>query len=211
MSRLRMLRTKTKDFTRIRAHTRTVETSDGFTRIKHAGAGTPTVVFLGGIGEGLKVWDTVLTKVAKVTHAISYDRLGLGRSSPTTAPRDSTHIAAELYRLLDALKEHEPVRVVAHSAGAFHARMFAHLYRERIGGLIFVEPSHEDWLLHLKDADPKAWLKHMEWRKSARHSSGHQRELAAWETIVGEMRSLGPALPNLPDADQRAQRARRRH
>jgi pimeloyl-ACP methyl ester carboxylesterase len=177
---------------------RFVTTPSGLTRSKSAGHGSPTVVFVGGAGEGLRVWNDIVPAVAAFTRALAYDRLGLGHSADTQAPRDSAQIALELEQLLGALKEEKPVLLVSHSAGAFHARMFARRYPERVAALLFVEPSHEDWLSQLRDFDPKSWRNHLRWRQQARHSPGRKRELAAWDAIVAQMRELGPALPDVP-------------
>jgi pimeloyl-ACP methyl ester carboxylesterase len=177
---------------------RYVTTPDGLVRVRHAGHGPHTVVFVGGMGEGAQVWDDVLVGVADFVHGISYDRLGLGRSGPARGPRDAQQISAELHHLLNALKESRPVLLVSHSAGAFFARMFASTHAERVGGLVFVEPSHEEWLPRLKESDPAAWLRHMRWRNSARHPEGRRRELDAWGAIIEQMRALGTRLPEVP-------------
>lgn len=76
--------------------------------------------------------------------------------------------------------------------------MFAHLYPAKVSGMLFVEPSHEDWLDELKRMDAKAWATHLQWRQKRSHTAGRRRELAAWETLVAEMRSIGPTLPAVP-------------
>ena len=175
-----------------------ISTPSGLVRIKSGGHGKPSVVFVSGVGDGLQCWNTVLARTSELTHAMAFDRLGLGRSASTNAERDAGQISSELCQLLTALKEPEPVLLVAHSAGAFHARMFAHRFAEKVAALLLVEPSHEDWLDELMRADAKAWLKHMQWRRNARHSPGRKRELAALDAVVEQMRRIGPVLPPVP-------------
>lgn len=177
---------------------RYVTTPHGITRIRHGGHGAPTAVFIGGVGEGLNVWDGVLPGVADLTAAWSYDRLGLGHSAPARARRDSAQVARELHELLLALREREPVLLVSHSAGAFHARVFAREHPAQVAGMLFVEPSHEDWLRELREADRDAWLRHMQWRHSSKHPPGRKQELAAWDESIAQIRSLGPELPDVP-------------
>lgn len=150
------------------------------------------------MGDGLQAWNEILPRVAEITHAVSYDRLGLGRSGPPTAARNSFQIATELDLLLVALRHTEPVLLVSHSAGAFHARMFAHRFPQKVAGFVFAEPSREDWLAELKNTDPKAWVEHLRWRQKARHAPGRKRELAAWDACISQMREIGSHLPPVP-------------
>jgi len=175
-----------------------VQTTPGLVRIKTAGHGDPAVILLSGAGDGVPSWKDVLPAAAELTQVLAYDRLGTGRSGPASAPRGSFHVAGELEELIATLKLVPPVVLVAHSAGAFHARMFAHRFPERTAALLFVDPSHEDWLNELKQTDPKAWLEHMRWRQRTSHSGGRKRELAAWDIVIGEMREIGPDLPPVP-------------
>src|SRR5262249_34835581 len=64
------------------------------------GEGTPAVVLVSGLGDGLRGWAAVQPGVAAFTRVLAFDRPGLGQSDPTRGPRDVRHMAAELQGLL---------------------------------------------------------------------------------------------------------------
>ena len=65
------------------------------------GVGAPTVILesSGGGGSSTQDW-SVLERVARFTHALSYDRAGLGWSDPPAAPKSFNGMADDLDALL---------------------------------------------------------------------------------------------------------------
>ena len=112
-----------------------------------SGEGTPTVIFDAALGASLLSWVLVQPEIARVTRTVSYDRAGLGFSEPGPVPRTVSRIRAELEMLLDALEVKGPLVLVGHSFGALVARHYAAAHRNRVVGMILVDPAlPDDWI-----------------------------------------------------------------
>lgn len=108
------------------------------------GTGSPVVVFESGLGEILKGWEQIQDSISKIATTVSYDRLGLGESSATEKPRTIDNLTNELNDFLEDNKVDGPYILVGHSLGGFIIRKFQDSYPEKVLGLIFVDPSHEN-------------------------------------------------------------------
>jgi pimeloyl-ACP methyl ester carboxylesterase len=106
------------------------------------GDGTPTVVLESGMGASSLSWTLVQPQVAQFTRAVSYDRAGHGWSDPAREPRTARQIAQELHALLDAAGVPGPYVLVGHSFGGYVNRAFAHLYRDKVVGMVLVDSVH---------------------------------------------------------------------
>jgi pimeloyl-ACP methyl ester carboxylesterase len=109
-------------------------------RLQTAGSGTPTVILDSGFGNGLDVWSEIFLEVARFTRVAAYDRAGLGESEPGPEPRSFTQIATELHTLLHRGDISPPYVLVGHSMGGGNVRAFAHLFKEQVAGIVFVDP-----------------------------------------------------------------------
>src|SRR5438132_13715938 len=103
------------------------------------GEGTPTVVFESGMGASCLSWTLVQPQVAQFSRAVSYDRAGHGWSDPAPEPRTARQIAQELNTLLNATGLPGPCVLVGHPFGRSVNRVFAHLYRDRVAGMVLVD------------------------------------------------------------------------
>jgi pimeloyl-ACP methyl ester carboxylesterase len=103
--------------------------------------GQPTVVLVGGLGDGLEIWERVQPAVAQFARVVAYDRAGLGQSDPDNAPPTPQHVATQLHTLLHNAGIKPPYVLVGHSIGGPHVRMFAGLYPGEVAGLVFVDPT----------------------------------------------------------------------
>jgi pimeloyl-ACP methyl ester carboxylesterase len=108
------------------------------------GAGSPTVIFDSGLGDGTRAWGLIQPAIAEHTRACSYDRAGLGFSDPPTRPSTSTNVVDDLHRLFHAAHVKPPYVLVGHSLGGMHVKLYAEMYLPEVAGLVFVDPSHED-------------------------------------------------------------------
>jgi len=108
------------------------------------GAGSPTVVFDSGLGDGTRAWGLIQPAIAAHARACSYDRAGLGFSDPPTRPSTSANVVDDLHRLLHAAHIKPPYVLVGHSLGGMHVKLYAETYLPEVAGLVFVDPSHED-------------------------------------------------------------------
>jgi pimeloyl-ACP methyl ester carboxylesterase len=110
------------------------------------GSSGPTVLFEAGIAATNLNWFHVQEKVARFAATASYDRGGLGWSSPCRTPRTPANIAAELHQLLTEAGIKPPYILVGHSFGGLVMRRFALNYPEEVTSVLLVDPMRcEEW------------------------------------------------------------------
>lgn len=98
------------------------------------GEGTPAVIVVAGGGDrpvGSLTWNTVIQNIYPHTRICIYNRVD--------GVRTSQRIAEDLHTLLSKIPVPGPYILVAHSIGGYHARVFAHLYPEKVAGMILVD------------------------------------------------------------------------
>jgi pimeloyl-ACP methyl ester carboxylesterase len=114
--------------------------------VLEAGSGEPTVIFESGIGATNLNWRRIQESVAQFTGTASYDRSGLGWSSPCRTARTPSNIAAELHEMLERGSIKPPYILVGHSFGGLVMRRFALEHPEKVIGLVLVDPMRcEEW------------------------------------------------------------------
>jgi len=104
-----------------------------------AGHGSPTVVFESGVTDVSQSWNPVFTEVARFTRTVSYDRMGLGSSDTATTARSFKQIAIDLHSLLHNAQISPPYILIGHSMAGPIIRAFAHLYKDEIAGMVFID------------------------------------------------------------------------
>jgi pimeloyl-ACP methyl ester carboxylesterase len=110
------------------------------------GSGSATVLFESGIAATNLNWFHIQEQVSRFASTASYDRSGLGWSSPSRTARTPGNIAAELHELLDGAGIKPPYILVGHSFGGMVIRRFALLYPEEVTGIVLVDPMRcEEW------------------------------------------------------------------
>lgn len=103
------------------------------------GRGEPTVVFeASGFGNSLSS-PRVRERVAARARVCSYDRSGMGWSTPGPSEVTPDDLARDLAVLQDQAKFGSSIVLVASSIGGLSAEMFARRYPERISGLVLVD------------------------------------------------------------------------
>ena len=150
----------------------------------------PTVVFDSGMGDGLRAWRGIFPEVARFARVVAYDRAGLGQSEPGPEPRSFTQAATELHTLLHRAGIQPPYVLVGHSLGGAHIRAFAHLYKDEVAGLVFVDPFTESIFKAMspeENANAAA-------EQRAMSSQGPPAALAEFEFAFGEVQHGFPQL-----------------
>jgi pimeloyl-ACP methyl ester carboxylesterase len=127
----------------VSSETKYVDVGGHKLRMKVAGSGNPVVILDCGFGDVLEAWDDVFPEIARFTRVVAYDRAGLGKSDPGPEPRSFTQIATELHTLLQRANISPPYVLVGHSMGGANIRAFAHLFKDDVVGLVFVDPFNE--------------------------------------------------------------------
>jgi pimeloyl-ACP methyl ester carboxylesterase len=122
-----------------------------------AGVGNPVVILEAGLEYGADAWVAVQPAVAAFTRVVSYDRAGIGASTPAPTPRSTRDMVADLRALLETAAIAPPYVLVGHSIGGLTARLYAHLYPREVAGLVLVDATHPDqwdrWLEGLPPAE----------------------------------------------------------
>jgi len=110
------------------------------------GDGGPTVIFESGIGATNLNWRHIQNTVSNFTSTASYDRAGLGFSSPCSSPRTPGNIAPELHEMLRQANIKPPYILVGHSFGGLIVRRYTLCYPEDVAGVVLVDPMRcEEW------------------------------------------------------------------
>lgn len=110
------------------------------------GEGGPAVVFEAGIAATSLNWHQIQETVSEFTFTASYDRSGLGWSSPCRTVRTPGNICGELHRMLQSAGIKPPYVFVGHSFGGLVLRRYAATYPEEVAGLVLVDPMRcDEW------------------------------------------------------------------
>lgn len=119
------------------------------------GDGEPTIVIDVAMGETLLSWDTLQTKLGQITTVVTYDRLGLGKSDSTNAPRTIENLSKDLNEFLGTNEIPGPYLFIGHSLGASIIRKYQNDHPENVLGMILIDPIHEDQFDRLMAIKPK--------------------------------------------------------
>jgi pimeloyl-ACP methyl ester carboxylesterase len=110
------------------------------------GSGGPTVLFEAGIAATNLNWFHIQETVSRFTGTASYDRGGLGWSSPCRTVRTPANIAAELHSMLVSAGIKPPYVLVGHSFGGLVMRRFTLLYPDEVSSVVLVDPMRcDEW------------------------------------------------------------------
>lgn len=114
--------------------------------VREQGSGGLTVLFEAGIAATNLNWFHIQEQVSRFTGTASYDRGGLGWSSPCRTARTPANIAAELHEMLGRAGIKPPYVLVGHSFGGLVVRRFALLYPQEVASLVLVDPMRcDEW------------------------------------------------------------------
>jgi pimeloyl-ACP methyl ester carboxylesterase len=165
------------------------------------GEGSPTVVFLSGLGTGASTWSSVFDDSARLTRSCQYDRYGLGVTGfygvlPQRA-RNADDQVRELEQLLEHGKIEAPYVFVGHSWGGALARLYAGRHDD-VEGVVFVDsstPGQDTALIGVlppeRPDDPELFT---ELRRAVRDTPLESPEYLDWSKSleeVGQVTSLG--------------------
>jgi pimeloyl-ACP methyl ester carboxylesterase len=108
------------------------------------GVGSPTVILESGGGGGSSTQDwPLLERVARFTHALSYDRAGLGWSDPPAAPKTVNDMADDLDALLRFAGEPPPYVLVGGSFGGLLVRGYCRRFPAKVAGIVILDAADE--------------------------------------------------------------------
>jgi pimeloyl-ACP methyl ester carboxylesterase len=104
------------------------------------GKSGPTVILEAGIAGTSLSWKPVQDRASFFARVCSYDRAGLGWSSPSAQSRSLDNLVAELRALLHQAGIPPPFILVGHSFGGLIVQHYAFLHRQEVRGLVLVDP-----------------------------------------------------------------------
>ena len=101
-----------------------------------SGAGSPTVLLLGGRAAA---WKPISMEINHFTRTCVFEHMG---NSPT--PLTAEQIANNVHTLLEDADMTSPYVLVGYSVGGHIARLFTNSYPEEVAGMVLLDSSHED-------------------------------------------------------------------
>ena len=105
------------------------------------GQGSPTVVFMQGLGSNFADWRRIREPVAAFTRTCFYDRAGYGYSDPTKTPPTVENVISDFHTLLHAAGIKERVVLVGASLGGLFATYYTDKFGSEVAGLVLDDPS----------------------------------------------------------------------
>ncbi|EAR01698.1 alpha/beta fold hydrolase [Maribacter sp. HTCC2170] len=109
-----------------------------------AGDGAHTLVFESGLGDNYESWFKLLG-LAETNQVIAYNRAGYEPSEVATNERSIVQLAEDLHQVILSKSKNNKVILVGHSLGGAVVRYYAVQHPEMVEGIVFVDPSHEDF------------------------------------------------------------------
>jgi pimeloyl-ACP methyl ester carboxylesterase len=115
--------------------------------VNQFGRGTPAIVLEAGISASSLNWSVLQPRLASLAATYSYDRAGLGWSTPAHRRCQVSEMAAELHQWIDALRVPKPYVLAGHSYAAFILRIYAQRFPGEVAGVVLIDPlTPEEWI-----------------------------------------------------------------
>lgn len=162
------------------------------------GQGCPGIVLDAGLGDsGIQSWNGIAASVAQIGRILLYDRAGYGSSQLGPEPRTPEQLVTELHTLLEKVHFEPPYVLVGHSMSGYTQRVFASMYPAEVGGMVFVDGSHEHFFLRWAEVYPAEWEEGNRFL-DAHISSGAPGAQAEWRSFR-DFRLIAPnQIPDVP-------------
>jgi pimeloyl-ACP methyl ester carboxylesterase len=122
----------------------TVELNDVIIEYSLKGKSNRSIVFVNGFRIPLQNWDRLYPEIENFGKTLVYNRLGTGNSSKATSDQTGRIVVETLRALLKAINHSPPYILVGHSLGGIFINLYARLYPEEVGAIVFVDASHPD-------------------------------------------------------------------
>lgn len=111
-----------------------------YLHVLQQGSGLPAVVFEAGLAASSMSWARVQPRVASFSSASSYDRAGLGWSTPLRSQPSLAQMLDDLHGVVAWAGGGDPVVLVAHSFGSLLLLAYTQRFPQDVAGLVMVEP-----------------------------------------------------------------------
>lgn len=153
-----------------------------------------TVIFESGMGDGAGAWikKDLVKQVVPLANVIIYDRGGYGKSGQGPTARNVAQLSQELDAIVKTLPSNQKVVLVGHSFGGMIIRDWAVKHPAQLKGLLFVDPSHENYTNPTQEQEDKMYSLS---KTLYGQNSGVAREARELRESAAYVATLG----NLPD------------
>jgi pimeloyl-ACP methyl ester carboxylesterase len=111
-----------------------------YLHVLRQGSGQPAVVFEAGLAASSLSWARVQPLVAGFSSTASYDRAGLGWSTPLRSQLSLVQMLDDLHALVVWAGNGASVVLVGHSFGALLLLAYTQRFPEHVAGLVLIEP-----------------------------------------------------------------------
>ena len=150
------------------------------------GAGSPTLVFLGGQGFTTTTWAGLRAALGPGVRTCAWDYPGVGHS--TGAPMmTAARAASSLQGTLRAAKVPRPVILVGHSIGGLTTRLFVGEHPADVAGVVLFDPTVASFARMFDDKEFRPG-----WDGTA--SASQVEQVTAWPDIPFEILRHDPAV-----------------
>jgi pimeloyl-ACP methyl ester carboxylesterase len=130
--------------------------------VQKAGAGSPAIVLESGISASSLNWGILQPQLAPYATVCSYDRAGLGWSTPAGRECQVSRMADELHEWMEAVGIPKPYVLAGHSYAAYILRIYAQRFPDEIAGIILIDPlTPEEWIT--PDRAQRRQIRHAVW------------------------------------------------
>jgi len=154
------------------------------------------LVLESGLGDDHTVWlkSGIAAELANSFDVVIYDRAGYGASGYDTLPRTAARCSRDLDQIIRAVAPNRKVYLAGHSLGGVIIREFALAFPEKTGGLLFIDPTHENY--NSPDEETEKMLAEA-FREAYGPHSGAAAEAEQLMESLNEIKGKGP-LPDVP-------------
>ena len=150
------------------------------------GAGSPTLVFLGGRGFTTKTWANVRAALGPDVRTCAWDYPGVGHS--TGAPMmTAARAAASLHGTLSAARVPRPVILVGHSIAGLTTRLYVGQHPADVAGVVLFDPTVPSFARTFDDEEFRP-----DWDGAA--SAEQAEQVTTWPDIPFEILRHDPAV-----------------
>jgi CubicO group peptidase (beta-lactamase class C family)/pimeloyl-ACP methyl ester carboxylesterase len=168
-----------------------VKVHDHVMTLYASGAGSPAVILEAGGASNHKTWDSVRTKLSKLSKVIAYDRPGYLNSDTCSSSRDALTVAKELREGLIKAGIKPSYVLAGWSMGGAFVRVFAGLYPKDVVGLVLVDPAPEESYARFDKEFPELMAedaKYMQEILTSKTRIGEREEMRFFDSSMNQAR-----------------------
>ena len=162
------------------------QVDDETAHLECRGAGSPTLVFLGGMGFTTTTWNGLREALGTEVRSCAWDYPGVGHSTGGQMMTAAT-AASSLHGTLDAAGVPRPVILVGHSIAGLTTRLYVGEHPDDVAGVVLLDPTVPSFA---RMYDDKEFRPDWDGTMSARQAEG----ITTWPDIPFEILLHDPAV-----------------